>query len=87
MSAVERMVVSEMGYEKGIGAMSADASARMAVRKNRVKIGNAWVKKYAEFESYDGMPKIGTRLYNWQSQQLGNTRASCLNAKIREVIE
>ena len=62
MSAVERMAVSEMGYKKGIGAMSADASARMVVRKNRVKIGNAWVKKYAEFESYDGMPKIGTRL-------------------------
>ena len=45
MSAVERMAVSEMGYKKGIGAMSADASARMVVRKNRVKIGNAWVKK------------------------------------------
>ena len=44
MSAVERMAASEMGYEKGIGAMSADARARMAVRKKCVKIGNAWVK-------------------------------------------
>ena len=23
------------------------------VQKNRAKIGNAWEKKYAEFESYD----------------------------------
>jgi len=45
------------------------------VQKNCVKIGNAWEKKYAEFESYDGMPEIGTPLYNWQSQQLSNTHA------------
>ena len=37
-----------------------------AVQKNRAKIGNAWEKKYAEFESYDQMPEIGTPLYNWQ---------------------
>ena len=52
-----------------------------------MKISNAWEKKYAEFESYGGMPEIGTRLYNWQSQQLGNTHASCLNAKIWEEIK
>ncbi len=26
-------------------------------QKNRVKIGNAWEKKYAKFESYNGMPE------------------------------
>ena len=57
------------------------------VQKNRAKIGNVWEKKYAVFESYDGMPEIGTPLYNWQSQQLGNTHPSCLNAKIREEIK
>ena len=33
------------------------------------------------------MPEIGTPLYYWQSQQLGNTHDSCLNAKIRKEIE
>jgi hypothetical protein len=32
-------------------------------QKNCTKIGNAWEKKYAEFESYDGMPERGTQLY------------------------
>jgi hypothetical protein len=50
------------------------------------KISNAWEKKFAVFESYDRMPEIGTPLYNWQRQQLGNGHAS-LNAKIREEIE
>ena len=57
------------------------------VQKNRAKIGNAWEKKYAEFESYDGMPERGTPLYNWQSQQLSNTHASCLDAKIRKELQ
>ena len=39
--------------------------------------------KYAEFKSYDGMPKRGTLLYNWQANQLCNG-AKSLNAKIRE---
>ena len=56
------------------------------VQKNRAKIGNAWEKKYAEFESYNGMPEIGTRLYNWQSQQLSNGTGG-LNTKIWEEIE
>jgi hypothetical protein len=51
-----------------------------------VKIGNAWEKKFAEFKSYDGMPRTGTPLYNWQHNQLSNTPVS-LNAKIREEFE
>jgi len=54
-------------------------------QKNRAKIGNVWEKRYAEFVSYDGMPKRGTRLYFWQQNQLSNGPAS-LNAKIREEI-
>jgi hypothetical protein len=53
-------------------------------QKNRVKMGIAWEEKYAEFESYDGMPEKGTPLYNWQMNQLSNGHASCLNAKIRK---
>ena len=39
----------------------------LVVQKNCAKIGNAWEKKYAEFESYDGMPEreryiIGDRI-------------------------
>jgi len=52
-------------------------------QKNRAKIGNAWEEKFAEFKSYDGMPKKGTLLYNWQQNQLSNTHPSCLNAKIQ----
>jgi hypothetical protein len=51
-------------------------------QKNHAKTGNLWEKKYGEFESYDGMPKRGTPLYNWQQSQLSNTHVSCLNAKI-----
>jgi len=54
------------------------------VHKNRAKIGNTWEKKYAEFESYDGMPEICTPLYTWQQSQLSNTHPGSLNAKIRE---
>jgi Zn ribbon nucleic-acid-binding protein len=53
-------------------------------QKNRAKMGIGWEKKFVEFVSYNGMPEIGTPLYNWQSHQLSNTHASCLNAKIRE---
>jgi predicted metal-dependent hydrolase len=52
-------------------------------QKNRAKISNAWEKKYAEFKSYDGMPKRGTQQLNWQQNQLSNGAGS-LNAKIRE---
>jgi len=52
-------------------------------QKNRAKIGNAWEKRYAEFVSYDGMPKRGTPLYTCQQNQL-NGHARGLNAKIRE---
>ena len=53
-------------------------------QKNRVKIGNAWEEKYAQFVSYDGMPKKGTPLFTWQQNELNNGHASCLNAKIRK---
>ena len=46
-------------------------------------MGIAWEEKYAEFESYDGMPERGTTLYTWQSNQL-STGAFSLNAKIQE---
>ena len=47
------------------------------------KRGNAWEKRYAEFVSYDGMPKKGTPLYTWQQNELNNSHnPSCLNAKI-----
>jgi hypothetical protein len=52
-------------------------------QKNRTKIGNAWEEKYDEFESYDGMPERGTKLYIWQQNQLRNAHFS-LNAKIRK---
>jgi hypothetical protein len=53
-------------------------------QKNRTKSGNTWERKYAEFESYNGMPKRGTPLHTWQRSQLSNTHGSCLNAKIRK---
>jgi hypothetical protein len=37
-----------------------------------MKSGNAWERKYAEFESYDGMPEKGTRLYTWKQTQFSN---------------
>ena len=52
-------------------------------QKNRTKSGNAWERKYAEFESYDGMPEKETPLYTWQSNQL-STGAASLNAKIQK---
>jgi len=55
----------------------------LVVQKNHAKIGNAWEKKYAEFESYDGMPERGTPLHNWQQNQSSNGAGS-LNAKIRK---
>jgi hypothetical protein len=53
------------------------------VQKNHAKIGNAWEKKYAEFVSYNGMTEKGTRLYNWQMNQLSNG-ANSLNDKIQK---
>jgi len=55
-------------------------------QKNRTKSGNALERKYAEFESYDGMPEKKTPLYTWQSNQL-STGAVSLNAKIRKKSE
>ncbi len=55
----------------------------MVARKKGDKMGITWEKKYAEFESYDGMPERGTPLHNWQENQLGNKPAN-LNAKIRK---
>jgi hypothetical protein len=52
-------------------------------QKNRANIGNAWERKFDEFKSYDGMPKKGTSLHNWQKNMLSNG-ASSLNAKIRK---
>ncbi len=51
---------------------------------NSAKIGNAWERKFVEFESYDGMPEKGTPLHTWQKNQLSNTHVSCLNVKIRK---
>jgi hypothetical protein len=76
MSAEERKAASKKGYENGLGAMSAE--------ENKMRMGIAWEEKYAEFKRCVGMPEIGTPLYKWQSQQLGNTHKSCLNAKIRK---
>ena len=53
-------------------------------QKNRAKIGNAWEEKYAQFVSYDGMPKKGTPLYTWQQNEFNNGHPWCLNAKIRK---
>jgi len=76
MPAEERMAASEKGYENGLGAMSAEE--RMAAA------GIVWEKKLVEFKSYDGMPEKGTPLHTWQKNQLGNSHASCLNAKIQK---
>jgi hypothetical protein len=95
-SSIEELTISHLhsylgmrGYIKGIGAMSAEE--RMAARKKGYekkgdKMGITWERKYTEFESYNGMPEIGTKLFNWQYYQLGNGPAS-LNAKIRKEIE
>ncbi len=55
-------------------------------QKNRTKRGNAWERKYAELESYDGMPKTGNLLHTWQKNQLSNGNGG-LNAKIWKEIE
>jgi len=55
MSAEERMAASKKGYENGIRAMSAE--------EIKMRMGITWEEKYAEFESYEGMPEIGTPLY------------------------
>ncbi len=53
-------------------------------QKNSANMGNMWERKFVEFESYDGMPEIGTPLHTWQKNQLSNTHGSCLNVKIRK---
>ena len=45
------------------------------------KIDNKWENQYAELERCVVMPAVGTKLYTWQSYQLGNGDAS-LNTKI-----
>jgi hypothetical protein len=51
-------------------------------RRERLdKIANKWETKYAEFESYNGMPAGGTTLYSCQAAQLSNG-SNGLNAKI-----
>ncbi len=52
-------------------------------KKNCAKMSIAWEEKYAEFVSYDGMPKKGTLLHTWQQNQLSNG-ANSLNDKIRK---
>ena len=81
MSTEERTAAGKNGYENGLGAMS--AKARMAARKKGDKMGIKWERKYAEFESYEGMPEIGTPFYRWQGDELSNKPAS-LNAKIQK---
>jgi hypothetical protein len=95
MSAEERMAASEKGYENGLGSMSAEermaASKKgyenglgaMSAEKNKMRMCIVWEEKYAEFVSYDGTPKNGTPLFNWQQNQLSNGHAS-LNIKIRK---
>jgi len=75
------------------GPASLNAKIREEIAENegstiwseqRVKLSDC-EKRYAEFVSYDGMPKRGTPQLNWQQHQLSNGPAS-LNAKIREEI-
>jgi hypothetical protein len=92
MSAEERTVASEKGYENGLGSMSTEertAAAKAASEKSfsNDKMGIAWEKKYAEFKRCVEMLERGTLLYTWQRAQLSNTHLSCLNAKIRKEIE
>jgi hypothetical protein len=42
------------------------------VQKKPDAHGIKWENQYAELESYDGMPAIGTTLYSWQYNQLSN---------------
>ncbi len=57
-----------------------------AARNKGDKMGIEWEEKFAEFESYDGMPERGTPLHTWKENQLGNRPAS-LNAKIQKESE
>jgi len=59
-------------YDKGFGSMSASSSDK-------------WEEQCAEFEAHDGMPALGTKLHNWQKNQLSN-RHTGLNARIEEEI-
>jgi len=59
------------------------AKARTAAGQ---KGSSKWEKRYAESVSYDEMPEVGSRLYIWQQNQLGNTNPCCLNAKSRKEI-
>ena len=71
-------ILKEMEEYKGSTVWS-DRRVRLfdcVEQKNRTKIGNAWERKYAEFESYDGMPKRRTKLYNWEQNQLSNGAGS-----------
>jgi hypothetical protein len=43
----------------------------------------AWVEKFDDFKSYNGMPKKGSPLHTWQKNQLSNGAIS-LNAKIQK---
>jgi hypothetical protein len=63
------------------------AASEKGYKKSMLAAGIVWEVKYVEVESYDGMPKKGTPLYNWQQTQLGNTHSSCLNAKIQKELE
>ena len=81
------MAASKKGYKNGLGAMS--AKERMAASEkgsSNNKMGIAWEKKYAKFESYDGMPERGTTLYDWQENQLGNRIKSLLQRPRKERI-
>ena len=59
---------------------------KLSDRVEQKKRGNVWERKYAELESYDGLPKKGTLLHTWQKNQLGNGTGG-LNAKIWKEIE
>jgi hypothetical protein len=80
----EENVESTVWRERRVKLFDCVEQKNRTKRKKGNKMGFAWEEKYAEFVSYDGMPERGTPLYTWQSQQLSNTHASCLDAKIRE---
>ena len=58
-------------YDKGFGSMSAASSDK-------------W-EECAEFEAHDGMHVLGTKLHNWQKNQLSN-RPTSLDARIEKEI-
>ena len=59
-------------YDKGFGSMSAASSDKCE-------------EQCAEFEAHDGMPVLGTKLHNWQKNQLSN-RPTGLDARIEKEI-